>query len=54
MAYGSVKRSVDCAADYSKLQLSKMNSFIIQYSDKKRQIHVLDLIISKRNMTSKW
>jgi hypothetical protein len=28
MASGSVKRSVDCSADFSDLQISKMNSFV--------------------------
>jgi hypothetical protein len=30
MAFGGVKRSVDCAADSSDLQISKMNSFVFR------------------------
>jgi hypothetical protein len=44
MASGSVKRSVNCAADFSYLQISKMNSFVfcVVIKNDKRQIHVFD------------
>jgi hypothetical protein len=34
MASGSVKHSVDCAADSSDLQISKMNSFVFSAGQK--------------------
>jgi hypothetical protein len=51
MAPVSVERSVDCAADSSDIQISKMNCFVFS-AVTKTEIHIFYLIISKGNMPS--
>ena len=53
MAFGSIKRRVDFAADSSDLQISKMNSFefnVVMKNNRLMFFVFIKLIISKGNM----
>jgi hypothetical protein len=56
MASSSVKRNVDCTADSSDLQISKINIFVFGAVMKTTDSWFLLIILkgNMRNMTSEW